>query len=453
MGPRPEPWHPDFEDRQRDKPLDLSWLIPNDWDPALPDAPQRIRQTLRAIVFDALLEAQGSDRYISYSRNKNRYGKGVRRYHGKLFVYSQVTAAVELGVRTGLIEHRKAPNHGPSGVQSTLRATELARTTITLPRKEFQRGRTEEIRLKKDGVLSSYIDTERTGRMRRQIRKINASLAETEITIGPDAPGVTILGSVIEIWREKQPGKPTLTRLDMRLNQLHRPFLDDWAHGGRLYGHWVQNCPKEIRPHLRIKGEATVELDYAALHPCFLFADAGCVLAEGQDPYLIPRQEGPIQWDRAIAKRAFNIMLNAPNRQKAEGAIAEKCFPDPSSNNPRVSARQMMHDIKAIHPRLGHLWHTGIGTHYQYRDSEMMVRVLLALLKANIQGIPIHDSVIVQRKHEALVREVMEDSARTEGVLNPAIRSTLLTEKRLTNGGGARPIFPPAALSRLLEGV
>ncbi len=446
MGPRPEPWHPDFEDRQHDKPLDLSWLIPDDWEPPLPDAPRRTRQTLRAILFDALLEAQASDRCISYSRNKNHYPKGARRYYGKLFAYSQVMAAVELGARTGLIEHHKAPNYGPSGVQSILRATELARTTIALPRKEYQRGRTEEIRLKKDGVLSNYIDTERTDRMRRQIRKINASLAKTKITVGPNAPGVTTFDSIVEIWREKQTGKTTFTRLDMRLRQLHRPFLDDWTHGGRLYGHWVQNCPKEIRPHLLINGEATIELDFAALHPCFSFADAGCVLAEGQDPYLIHRREGPIQWDRAIAKRAFNIMLNAPNRRKAEGAIAAKCFASPSDNNPQASARQLMRDIKAAHPGLGHLWHTGIGTHYQYRDSKMMVLILLDLLKANIQGIPIHDSVIVQRKHEALVRKVMEDSARQEGVLNPVIRSTQLPEKRLTNGGAGGAALPPCLL-------
>jgi hypothetical protein len=66
--------------------------------------------------------------------------------------------------------------------------------------------------------------------------------------------------------------------VDFSRKRLHRVFLDrrhKLDRGGRFYGAWYQNIPKEYRQHIMIDGAPTMELDYSALHPNLLYYHAG----------------------------------------------------------------------------------------------------------------------------------------------------------------------------------
>ena len=60
-------------------------------------------------------------------------------------------------------------------------------------------------------------------------------------------------------------------RMDQR--SLYRVFNDaEFKTGGRFYGGWWQNIPKEYRKHLAVNGKRMVELDYSNQHPTILYA-------------------------------------------------------------------------------------------------------------------------------------------------------------------------------------
>ena len=90
-------FHP-APDLGRDKPLSFDWRAKDiRWSAALDLSPaptSRHEITRDAILLDALVEAIGQDRFISYSRNKNFYS-GKRRYYGTDYTYSTVPWAVD----------------------------------------------------------------------------------------------------------------------------------------------------------------------------------------------------------------------------------------------------------------------------------------------------------------------------------------------------------------------
>jgi hypothetical protein len=48
-------------------------------------------------------------------------------------------------------------------------------------------------------------------------------------------------------------------------NQLSRRFTNNDGDAGRLYGHWVQQCPSNLRDYLTFNGTPTIELDFSSM--------------------------------------------------------------------------------------------------------------------------------------------------------------------------------------------
>ena len=65
-------------------------------------------------------------------------------------------------------------------------------------------------------------------------------------------------------------------RMDQR--SLYRVFNDPaLTTGGRFYGGWWQNIPREYRHHLAVNGKKMIELDYSNQHPSILYSQEGVV--------------------------------------------------------------------------------------------------------------------------------------------------------------------------------
>lgn len=185
---------------------------------------------------------------------------------------------------------------------------------------------------------------------------------------------------------------------------LKRVFSGEDGRAGRLYGHWVQRLPKELRGQLTIGGEPTVELDYNGMQMALLFADAGKPLPDQDDLYAIPgfdrddmkavllRTVGTASRGQAVA--ALRKMLHEQRRSRQGGAEAlydafwdfhfEVC---PHGTN----------DNQAAWARLQEL------------DSTLALRVLSKLLDKGITAIPIHDSFLVEERHADITKSVMLD--------------------------------------------
>ena len=70
--------------------------------------------------------------------------------------------------------------------------------------------------------------------------------------------------------------------------------------------------------------------------------------------------------------------------------------------------------ILARHPDLATVIERGIGLRLMFTESSILVAVLLALLRASpsIVALPIHDAILVQRRHAGHAARVMREEAR-----------------------------------------
>jgi hypothetical protein len=198
--------------------------------------------------------------------------------------------------------------------------------------------------------------------------------------------------------------------------RLHAVFNGSWDRGGRLYcrtANSFQTLPKRERRALLIDGEPVVELDYRALHVTMLYADQGEKLGEC-DPY------ATIAWGdrelRRVAKRLVLVALNAKDRRTTIGRLMEDWrlgeFPGMDHLTPRGfrdCLEELWDDALEVLAPIADSFGSGVGLTLQNRDSAMMLDILEELvIDHGIVCLPVHDSVIVPRKHAGLAKRVME---------------------------------------------
>ncbi len=288
---------------ERDKPLSFHWeALDPAWATALglPHLPSKAQRARDACLLDTILEAEGLDRWISYSRWSAFYA-GKRRYHGTDYTFMTVVPTVDALAAAGLLEHEKA-RAGSRGRQSRFRA---APPLLVIPPPLVRCDPGELIRLKLRGELVGYRDTICTERMRRNLHAIGEAIDGCELDI--DAPGQVRDGHVIRFGGHA---------VYPRMKPLHRVFNDTWTQGGRIYGVWWQQVKSRDRPHITIDGAATVERDHPELHPRLLYGLAGEPLVDGA--YTVDGVP------RDLGKVAFNVLVNADTLRSAVGAIANE---------------------------------------------------------------------------------------------------------------------------------
>jgi hypothetical protein len=70
---------------------------------------------------------------------------------------------------------------------------------------------------------------------------------------------------------------------------------------------------------------------------------------------------------------------------------------------------EVVEAIERKHPLISDHFHRGLGHDVQYRESQIMVEVLLSLKRSRIVALPLHDAVMVPKSGAATAREVMLD--------------------------------------------
>jgi hypothetical protein len=230
-----------------------------------------------------------------------------------------------------------------------------------------------------DGGLEEYEDTPATHGYRAEIKILNDWVAESDIALDE---------AVLDHHKIIDPNERRLRRI------FTRGRFDS---GGRLFGGFWQDLTKnQRREGLIIDGEQAVELDYGQMTPRILYGLTRSI-PPPHDLYAIPGFE----FHRRGVKKVMNAMLFANKRlfRMPQGVRLE------FSLEHRMD--EVMRAIEAIHPALKDYFFTGIGHHAQFRESEILVDVLLELKQSNIVGLPIHDAVMVPASRRGEVRDIM----------------------------------------------
>jgi hypothetical protein len=325
-----------------------------------------------------------------------------------------VTKAVDMLDAAGLIEHEKARPSSPAKVERRWQSRFRAKPEAMRRARALQIEAIVADLLLRDaeGFPVPLPDTERVGRMRKQIRHINDMLGGVHM----GGPGLTPCGGYMNT------GTGVLVPVRAHLCRI---FNNDLNHGGRAYALY-QNLPRDVRERCTLNGAPVVRADHKCLHPQLLYAQAGVDFDPTRDDaYDVPG------WQRQLVKTAFSVLVNASSPDAARSRI---CFELGKLHGDTHCAAAMgagagrhwaWHRLKEAHGReadaliaairlrhapIAHAFGSGAGLRLQNIDAGMTLSVTNTLLKRGIPTLPIHDENMAPANYESLLQEVMADA-------------------------------------------
>ncbi len=370
-----------------------------------------LKVALNMVLTNLLIQHFSSPNYYSrVSFNKNNYNL-IKRYNpyeiGYVSVKGAILGLLDQGYIQFLIGYQD-PNSGEkrqTRIRPTAKLTELLITNHSISIANFrdiEQG--QEIVLKNDEKkLINYKDTDKTNSMRKVIKAYNKLLLKSEIKLS--STDAEIDGSI-----KKQ-------NLNLSAVRYHRSFNNgSFELGGRFYGPWWQSVSSELRKHILINGNPTVELDYSAMHIHLLYSREGKkyyrLFPEGDDPYLL---DGYGDYERKVLKYGILIALNAANKSQGLHAIREK-LNEEGLFKKGLDLHGILNQFCAKHPLISHYLYSQIGLETQYTDSCVAEYVIKKLTRKGIISLCIHDSFIVEEKHKGLLRDLMTNGFKANGL-------------------------------------
>jgi hypothetical protein len=254
----------------------------------------------------------------------------------------------------------------------------------------------KKLRIKKRGKrkICKTPNTRPFREMRKNLELINKVMEEAEITLDITDDELMELNERLKSDRNRYK-----QAIDFSRKRLHRVFLDRLPdRGGRFYGAWYQNVPKEYRNRILINEIPTVELDYSALHPNLLYAIKK-VSPSGEDLYELDGYSDDI---RKFLKGFFLRIINAKSREGAKGSIREAAFlkgevkvPDDLGNLEDKKLDPLIDKFAEKHKPIAGYFFSGYGNYLQWVDSQIAEFVLAHFTKMGQPCLPMHDSFIV----------------------------------------------------------
>lgn len=226
-----------------------------------------------------------------------------------------------------------------------------------------------------------YAETSITRRYREELGQVNAAIATADLAV---------LG---------------LPQVDASDRHMRRVFTyGSFSSGGRLAGGFWMPMEKELRlSRLRIGGERLASIDFNGLYPRLLYAREDKTPSQ-HDLY---RFDGLEKYRKGM-KRLLNARLfdrgerrSKPRRTPKEVREGVELYPAHCSIDDLLSV------LNTVHSPIARYFGSGIGHELQFAESQIMMRTLLALEAAGIIGLPVHDCIVVPRKHVAVVTEIM----------------------------------------------
>lgn len=239
-----------------------------------------------------------------------------------------------------------------------------------------------------------YADTDQTKAWRSEMQAINAWIASADLAFA----GLDQAGQLVDVSRRS----------------LRRIFNNGrFDHGGRLYGGFWQDLSKERRLEgLTIDGEPVVELDFGQCGPRILYGLAG--KQPPDDCYLVPGYEN--------RRDGFKELLNAARMVGVDGV---RRFPKDTRVlfvGSKLTASEAMRLLLQHNAGIRGLLTADIGPQVTFRESEILIDVLLQLKARGIVALPVHDSVVVKQSNAQEAGGVMLEAFRGHTGLEGLVR-------------------------------
>lgn len=356
--------------------------------------------------------------WVAYFRKADGYQSDVSWLSGKA-----LSRTIDLMEEAGLLEgYVGGPGRGSlyrltPGVVEVARQWRITEKSIT---QRHQPSRLLRLFSPKPERKPLVIEkTSETVEWTRELEDINSFLSEQAI-------GHEIAPEEVQRWllERNKKGKYAALRLpELFRTGLYRVFSNgSLAEGGRLYGGWWINCPKELRSKITINGQPTVELDFSSCFPRMLYQERG--LECPADPYeLEPVTEFALErglspgFYRTTHKRLFNAMVNSGKKGRPANILREYALPYPECFTPS----QMRGMLEAKHALIADAFGSGEGLRLQRTESDIALAILAAMRKKDVVVLPVHDSFRTTKQDEELLRQSMINEYRKRLSFEPLI--------------------------------
>lgn len=249
-----------------------------------------------------------------------------------------------------------------------------------------------------------YQDNNYTKKIRNNLKKYNALLKKTKIVLSQT-------NQVKEYLNNLKNESPDFAR-----KKYVRIFNNSsFKEGGRFYNPWwqqIKNKEIKLRKNITIKNNQTVELDFNALHIHFLYhlegLDYNKFYGSNHDPYTL---EGFEEY-RDMAKGVILVSLNMDKKITSLPYMMPKILKDEKYFVKKFKYKKLIQTFSAHHHPIAKYLCSGIGIQLQNMDSNLSDYVIKKMTNKKIPILNIHDSFIVEKQYEEILKDMMSGSIR-----------------------------------------
>ena len=167
-----------------------------------------------------------------------------------------------------------------------------------------------------------------------------------------------------------------------------------------------------------INDEPTVEIDYSGMHINLVYDLLGRKERyAGTDPYAISLKQYKINQEdtRRLAKQLMLMALNASGERAAISAfrswlVNEHDIRQGLPDLKDVTIKPIIEALKNKHKHIQQMFFSGAAKGLMTLDSLILEYTIEECVKHNVPVLPVHDSIIVQRRHKEYAKQLMEDA-------------------------------------------
>jgi len=355
------------------------------------------KHNLKVVLLDLYVRwIKDPDLVTAFSRTHSDY-KAKSRYNA-LKISKKVIPVVDILIAAGLLHERlgwKDTRKGGQSFRTRIWPSNELRAIFhgcgIDPKKITHHPDRETVLLKDDQKkLIEYEDTSFTIKLRGFLKKFNELLLNTEIHHPAHYERSSFTYCVFS--------------------------KGSWDYHGRFYNAW-QNIPSKDRPGILLNGQPTVEIDFSAMHPYLIYAEAGLNLNALDDSGLLVDPYEHEDFSRDQMKSMFLVMINARSE-----TMALRGYVDPATNKnhlPVAETRPILEAIKKKHFQIAHAFCSNKGIKLMRKDAMIAEFIMRSFLHAGKPILPIHDSFVVEASEAQRLLRAMFESLRF--ILRPGV--------------------------------
>ena len=218
---------------------------------------------------------------------------------------------------------------------------------------------------------------------------------------------------------------------------LKRLFGESWNEYGRLYNRY-STLAKKIRRALLIDLEEVVECDFESMHPRMLAEMEGHYLPDNFKAYETENRSNILyQIDPSEHRSIYKIALIACLSAKSKEGLTNSVFNGLKKSGyklPNGLASRIVEDLKQHNQVIAHCFGADMSKTLQNKDSNIAIKVMLGLADEGIGFLPYHDSFLVPKSKENVLKDLMRKAWESElhSAFNCIITSTTDDKENLT---------------------